>query len=503
MNSGIESFLHILRHDQRGQILPWMALGMAGFIGVTGLAIDAGHAYVVQTSLQSSCNAAAHAGAQLLDNSTSTLAEVKAQAQLIGDANDNQIISDTSLLQPPVLTPVLKCLKNIVVPCTNVDTDPNAIQVTATAKVSTYLMRVLGINSLDVAAKATAAKVTPVPFNIAVIMDTTISMDSIDTNCNNKSQLECAMAGFKVLLQGMKPKYDSVSLFTFPAVTLATAQQNVNCGAKATGALYTTPAVGAATYSPTKTTYRIVDFKSDYQTSTGSLNTSSDLVKAANGCLRTVTSSSAMNTYLAGAIYAAQSALEYQLSQYKGSAALTPKSAIILLSDGNANATNYVNNYMGNQFADTTLSSTSGSYPSYRGACGQQVQAAQYATSKNTTVITIAYGAPTYKIKVPGSTPSNQDGCPTDQDAFYTHFGGSNVSTFANHSPCDAMMMMASGSSIVGSNITQSDNFFSDYNVSGSSSYCYSASSATSLDAIFKILVARFNTARVIPNDTE
>ena len=48
--------------DQRGQLLPWMALLMILFLGFAGLAMDLGQAYIAYRELQASSDAAALAG---------------------------------------------------------------------------------------------------------------------------------------------------------------------------------------------------------------------------------------------------------------------------------------------------------------------------------------------------------------------------------------------------------------------------------------------------------
>jgi Flp pilus assembly protein TadG len=66
------SFARRALNDQRGQTLPFVALGMVAFVGVAGLSIDVGRAYVVRSQLQSSANAAALAALPNLYNSNTT-----------------------------------------------------------------------------------------------------------------------------------------------------------------------------------------------------------------------------------------------------------------------------------------------------------------------------------------------------------------------------------------------------------------------------------------------
>ena len=59
MKTLIKSFARKALHDQRGQVLPWVALATVGMLGVGGLGIDVGRAYVAQAQLQNYANAAA------------------------------------------------------------------------------------------------------------------------------------------------------------------------------------------------------------------------------------------------------------------------------------------------------------------------------------------------------------------------------------------------------------------------------------------------------------
>ena len=72
--------------DQRGQILPWMALLMVLFLGMAGLTIDLGHAYVCHRELQASTDAATLAGAyaMTLPDATSSTVDSSSIPGIIG-----------------------------------------------------------------------------------------------------------------------------------------------------------------------------------------------------------------------------------------------------------------------------------------------------------------------------------------------------------------------------------------------------------------------------------
>ena len=101
-------------------------------------------------------------------------------------------------------------------------TFPNAVQVNETATISTYFAGIFGVRTLTINAESTAAKGLPVPYNVAVIVDSTLSMAESDSNCvingSTVSQMTCALNGIQQLLTNLNPQYDRVALFTFPNV---------------------------------------------------------------------------------------------------------------------------------------------------------------------------------------------------------------------------------------------------------------------------------------------
>jgi hypothetical protein len=196
------------------------------------------------------------------------------------------------------------------------------------------------------------------------------------------------------------------------------------------------------------------------------LNTASDVSQAVNavsGCggMLPPNYDGQYGTYYAGVIYAAQASLVAEQALYPGS-----KNVLILLSDGDSNSPQTgVGNYPSMQ----SPANNSGTYPSYAGECGQAITAGKYATAQGTKVYSVAYGSP-------------KSGCTTDK----------NAGAYPNVTPCSTMTQIAS---------TPAE-FYSDYNESGSSSICVSASNPnnTSIAQIFANIVARLSTARLIPN---
>lgn len=258
---------------------------------------------------------------------------------------------------------------------------------------------------------------------------------------------------------------------------------------------YTTGSGKSAT--TVQVSYQVTGFLTDYRTSdtATSLNSSSNLSAAVGkgtssrkngGCTGMQTSYE--NTYYAGALYAAQSALLAEQTANPGT-----QNVIILLSDGNA--TGQENNPGGaaipgyNDFVSgsqsTTVGTSSGTYPSWVGQCSQGVDAAQYAanyTGNNTTVFTISYGSP---------STSSSSNCGSDRSSSASH---------KNITPCQAMQQMSTGWST-----GDYSHFYSDYYAPGGDSGCQAAdknNTITSLNSIFSSILSSLTSARLIPNNT-
>ena len=484
--------------DERGQIMPWVALLMIIFLGLSALVVDIGHAILVKRQLQASADAAALAAAQTLPKTNYNSVGL-AYSSASGSRNAYNDLD----VGAPTITPL--CLTTVTAwgnKCTDVATSPNAVAVTETATFKTFFASVLGVKTMTVSATATAARGSkPLPYNVAIILDTTPSMDTYDNNCG-ATQLQCATQGVQQLLQGLAPSLDNVSLFTFPNITTDTVNKDYDCGTSG-------PTVGPYTFpSPTATslstmpytttnrgghsstvqeTYQVTGFLNNYRGSdtATSLNTSSILANATgvaqgNGCHGMQTSNE--NTYLAGAIYAAQAALIAEQAANKGT-----QNVIILLSDGNATAGQ--SDMVTDSSQSTRVATSAGTYPSWVGECGQEVDAANYASTYSgsaTTFFTIAYGSPTSSTP---SSRSSEGNCASDI----------NAGAHKNITPCQAMQQMSSGWP------SDTTHFYSDYYGPSGDAGCSASGplyEVTSLDSIFKSILVNLTGARLIPNNT-
>jgi hypothetical protein len=480
-------FSHRRAHrGQRGQVLVFLALTMTLLLGLVSLVVDFGMIYYDQSELNASTQAAVLAGAEAMAlpgaTTSSTTAAATAYSSVSGNKNAYSNLSNASMVSG---YPKLSCLSTLQttfgIQCYGPG-NSNAIAVSQQATVPLFFARLFGLPSATLTATATASMrgSSNSPFNVAILVDSTRSMNDLDadSNCNN-TRLSCAQSGVQVLLKSLSPclssqiscgtvtngnvanSVDRVTLMTFPPVSTLTVANNYNCsGTSPTIVPYLTP-------FPLTSTYQVVDFSSDYRTSdtTSSLKSTSNLVTAVggqSGCTG-LQAIGGQGTYYAQAIYAAQAYLVAEKALYP-----TSKNVMVILSDGDSNATCSLSLLgictLGPMIGAST---TSGTYPSTVQQCNQAITAAQAATNAGTRVYTVAYGAAS-------------SGCGTD--------------TSPSISPCQTMQSMASSTGY----------FFSDYTATGGSSSCISASQpVTNLNQIFQVIASDLTISKLIPNNTQ
>jgi Flp pilus assembly protein TadG len=481
----------------------------------TGVGIDVGRAYTLHRQLQAATDASALAGAAALPDSSATTTAANYSAGT-GDSNTRGSLNGATMVSGYPKAVCLTTLQNQGMACAS-PSNANAMVVKEQITLNLVFMRLLGLKTITVGASSTAAMhgASPTPYNVAIVLDTTLSMSSYDSDCS-MTQMACALQGVQVLLKALSPcaasystcsvtsgvakdPVDQVALFTFPNVTTGTVSVDTNCtnsmpssygsqryNYSSSGGYYysmpgqtaypylpqatafTFPTAGASSYSPSGATYQVTKFLSDYRNSdtASSLNSNSDLVQAAGGAsncggMQPPNYAGNYGTYYAGAIYAAQAALTAQQKLYPGS-----QNVMIILSDGDANAPQTLNGVT----VMPSPANSSGNYPSYKSECVQGYYAANAATAAGTRVYTVAYGSLT-------------SGCSTDPSTY------SGVAV----NPCNVMLYMASAPQY----------FYSDYKQSGSGSTCYSsAQSVTSLSGIFTSIAGDMTVARLIPDNT-
>jgi Flp pilus assembly protein TadG len=538
--------------DQRGQSAVVVALTITAMTALAATSVEVGHVYYAYRQLVTSTNAATLAGAQamseaLLDTSSSGAytAEVTAAVKQYSSVLPNGLNANSFLSNDQIQSQTLFCSSTMSESPFNVEcqlppgstTGYNAIKVTQTAKVRLWFGGLIGMSAMNFSYTATAAMKggSGIPYNLAVIMDTTASMATTipgDKDCTT-SQISCAVQGLEVMLQNMDPcaqgatcssstaYVDDVALFVFPAPSTsysANSYKSEYCGSGVKSVPYNfvnvTPGasqnLNMETTGTDAGTYEIVPFNDVYKTTdTSGLSVSSALAEAVgyagSGCSG-LSAPGGQGTYYAQVINYAQAQLVQQQLANPNS-----KNVLIILSDGDATAcasgantaaggcntaSNIVaeNNPGCGKTGGSCLNGTgtkttnpagyqSPTYPSALGECGQAVQQAQLATAAGTIVYTVGFGSET-------------SGCASD--ATYTITAGTTDGAEAwptggpyPGTPCNAIAAMASNP----------NTFYSD-----SSGGCPALTSAnkdfTSLINIFGAIVNGLSTPRLIPNGT-
>jgi hypothetical protein len=473
MSEGVLS--NTKRKGRNGQALIFFTLWLPVFFGMAALVADFGFIYYYQGELNASTQAAALAGAYAMSQPGATTASTTtAVTSYSGASGNNNALSNLKGVTLISGYPQFKCLNTVTstfgIQCYG-PSGSNALVVAQHVQVPLLFLKLFGGNLATLSSVATAAMkgAGPGAYNVAIVVDSTHSMNDTDSdsNCDN-TRIYCALAGVQILLKGLSPclpnetscgvpvngnvsnSLDRVTLLTFPPVTASSAADDYNCGSA-------TPTIVSYAFPfPSTSSYQIVNFSSDYRTSdkASSLGSSSDIVAAAggkSGCngLRAIGGD---GTYYAQAIYTAQAYLASEQGLYPAA-----QNVLIILSDGDANAT---------AAKMPGASTTSGVYPSSIQQCHQAITAAQAAAGAGTRVYAVAYGA-------------EASGCTTDTNPSIT--------------PCQTMQQMASSPAY----------FFSDYTATGGASSCISASQPiTGLNQIFQTIVSDLTTVKLIPNNT-
>jgi len=462
MNPNMKNRWRLFLKDGHGAISVVTAIVLAVPLGFAGLGIDCGYAYYVQNNLQASTDAAALAGAEMINDGTGGTAVATASTYSSTGSGLNKYSNLTVTMAAGY--PLMKCLTSTGVSCSGPDS-ANAIEVKQQVVVPTFFAGLFGLKAWNISATSLASSKggTPQPIDAEIILDTTASMNNVDANCTGQgagaTRETCALAGARTLLSELAPcsaslgscgtitngnvasPVDRVGLMVFPGVTnSAQTQYETDCS--------TPPVPAIAKYSASPV-YQIVPFSSDYRSSDSatSLSTGSNLVIAAKGgamgCTQGLSAVGGVGTYFADAITQAQSALS-------SDGRATARRVIILLSDGAANAS--VANMPPGEASNQ---------------CHEAIAAAQAVTAAGTWVYSISYGS---------STATNPSDCTTDAPVI---------------SSCSTMQQIASDST----------KYFSD--TSGGSAACTSnANPISELSQIFAYIGVDASTARLLPLNT-
>lgn len=326
------TLLSRLAHREDGQSIILLAVALVAVFAFASFAIDVARVLVVQRQLQAAADAAVLAASQNLDGTSAGITDAQnaAVAYGAGPGGKNEISGQT--VTPTISLRCVSGFGQTDPPCTADDTKDNAIAVSYKTSVPLLFGGVIGWNSMTVSASSTAlASGGSPPLAVMLVLDTTGSMDqgcgASVPGISNPTKLQCAKAGAQALLKLLQANYDYVGLAIFPGVD----QQTLSGGHELDCIPRNSHIVP---YDNPNPNYTIVPPTSDFLTSDGSLNTSSDLVKALdyNGNCG-LEAPGGVGTYFAGALQDAQNALtSFQASQSK-----TYQDVIVFLSDGEAN----------------------------------------------------------------------------------------------------------------------------------------------------------------------
>jgi hypothetical protein len=338
------------RVTQAGQTLPLVVVFMFTILIFAGLVIDLGNAYRVQQALQASADASAAGGAgELTVTFPPIAANATAAAQKYG--------SQTGGENPITGVPAANVTQSVVVDCQRQEGfnctsgEPNTVTVDETAKVPTYLLKLLGFDTITLKAHAQACSPCGgLPLDVMIVLDRTGSMSAYN-------KLPKAKAGIMAFLNTMDPTVDNVGLAVLPpAPSTAAACTDVDPYFNGDS---------SGTYSLANPAYTVVPLSNTYASAVGQLNAGSPLVSTVN-CVQ------------AGGSTAYAEALDAAYAELQADGRPDAQKAIVILSDGAANT------------GPSYLPSTS---PYRTNPCGQGVTSAGTAKAAGVVVYSIAYTA--------------------------------------------------------------------------------------------------------------
>ncbi len=515
--------------NESGQTLIWTALLTGLLVGMGGLTVDLGHAYICYRELQASTDAAAMAASSQLpittsnESSNTVVSTGTKYSSQSGDYNAIANLNTPLAVTGAVISVVPGCVTVSGLPQCSSSMLANAVKVTQTVTIPTYFIRVLAAFGIK-SAKSISLSATAIsqmrgaqrgPYDVAMLVDTTSSMTSSDggSNCTG-TKIQCAEQGAQILLSEFSPclpsttcgtatagnvtnPVDEVSLFTFPAQTAGTQLANdESCPSKTLSEIAypdstsyatvshttpTMPAIGSAAGNLTTANlqtlvnqYQVVGLSSNYRTSDSTSGTTPLTVASGGG---TSTNPSIVDAVGGNSYFGGTSTCNGM--QAKGSEGTYYAGALFvgqeyLAANGRSNAINVMILLSDGDAGSSTTSfsgnlnnsgSTKGFYPSSTSMCQQAIDVATAAKAAGTKIYVVGYGVAS-------------GGCGTDSGV----------------TACSALRSIASSD----------QNFFVD-----TSSYaCPGATSVTmngktnSLSAIFTAIVGDLTLPRLLPGNT-
>ena len=211
--SSIAPKLRRALHDRRGVAALVFAVAGTALIGATGFAVDVGVVFSARQALQANTNAAVLDAVYQWDQTGGVQATALTAAQAWSAAHPVPFISTITASASAVCVSATSGLPNCGASVNN------AVSLTQTGTVPTYFVKLLGINSWTVSAKATAAKAggQTKALNVMFVLDSTQSMGTTtdDTGCkvpgiSSPTKFDCAKYGVQLILKQLNPAIDNV-----------------------------------------------------------------------------------------------------------------------------------------------------------------------------------------------------------------------------------------------------------------------------------------------------
>lgn len=182
----------IRRHGRRGQAMVFIVLMSTVMFLLAGLAVDFLWAYVIRARLVTSVDAAALSAVRALGRSDVNMNRI---VTLVFESNfpDDYMLAKSVTFDPPVITTPSAGIRDVVL--------------SGAATAPTFFMRILGFNSLDVTATATASRRD---VNLMLVVDRSASLHPTRANAWGDVQ-EAA----KFFVEQFDDSRDKVGLVSF------------------------------------------------------------------------------------------------------------------------------------------------------------------------------------------------------------------------------------------------------------------------------------------------
>lgn len=216
------TFLSRLRRDQKGNALAMVAASVIPLVGAIGGGVDLTRAYMAEARLAQACDAAALAGRKVM---------TKDDTDSGGSVIDNSIADQEIQKFLDYNFPEGKFDTGEITRTAQVDED-GELTITLATTISTQLLRIAGIQSMDINAECSARR-SGVNVDVVLVVDVTGSMAwDVDKNSGSDNErmiaLQGASKGFLDILKELQDQLSSSGLRV--RVGIVPYSQGVNVG---------------------------------------------------------------------------------------------------------------------------------------------------------------------------------------------------------------------------------------------------------------------------------